>query len=155
MLYDNYKERIYKQFDKDFEIYNLLDFIDDFDDEIDDDFEDNSEDNSENDFEDNSEDERVIDENEAWFIKYISESLDHYLMLNNINLRWDYYDSFEDVFVNLNFNDSEKRKFEYLHEHDFEQISNLISYVLYSIIENKTVELNYNEIHTNIRNYLI
>ena len=82
MLYDNYKERIYKQFDKDFEIYNLLDFIDDFDDEIDDDSEDNSEENSENDFEDNSEDDRVIDENEAWFIKYISESLDHYLMLN-------------------------------------------------------------------------
>lgn len=148
MLYDNYKEILYKQDDKDFGIYNLLDFEDEIEDEDDDFF-----------FEfhdiDDFKNEYEVDENEAWFMKYISETLDYYLKLNNINLRLDYYDTFEDVFIKLNFDDSEKERFEYYYEYNFEQISNLFSYVLHSIINTQSLELDYNEIHINIKNYLI
>lgn len=142
MLYYNYKEQIYQQLKVEFE----ENFGIDFDEELN------------NDFSFHNIEEYMftynVDEDDAWYMKYISETLEYYMYINNVEFRSDYIDTFEDVFITYDLKLEEKNKFQNFYENNFNCIVELFEYILDKIFNSDDFILNYDKMHAKINQCL-
>lgn len=142
MLYYNYKEQIYQQLKVEFE----ENFGIDFDEELN------------NDFSFHNIEEYMltynVDEDDAWYMKYISETLEYYMYINDVEFRSDYIDTFEDVFITYDLKLEEKNKFQNFYENNFNCIVELFEYILDKIFNNDELILNYDKMHAKINQCL-
>lgn len=142
MLYYNYKEQIYQQLKVEFE----ENFGIDFDEELN------------NDFSFHNIEEYMftynVGEDDAWYMKYISETLEYYMYINDVEFRSDYIDTFEDVFITYDLKLEEKNKFQNFYENNFNCIVELFEYILDKIFNSDDFILNYDKMHAKINQCL-
>lgn len=142
MLYFNYKEQIYQQLKAEFEENFGIDFEEELN----------------NDFHFHNIEEYMltynVNENDAWFMKYISETLEYYMYVNEVEFRSDYIDTFEDIFITYDLKLEEKNKFQNFYENNFNCIVELFEYILDKIFNNDDLILNYDKMHAKINQCL-
>ena len=95
---------------------------------------------------------RTLDD--AWYMKYISETLEYYMYINDVEFRSDYIDTFEDVFITYDLKLEEKNKFQNFYENNFNCIVELFEYILDKIFNSDDFILNYDKMHAKINQCL-